>query len=225
MTHQDPKVGGWSFKEKLTSAAQNLVREAIVNTVDIRGGTHTLSTADVVFTGPYSITIDGSIKYSPAPQTRVWLPTEGANAGSTWSWNVTSKCWQTVNTTSTILYFDLPNLSYGNTLTSIGAWFKGGSGHGGSAPATMPSVTLYKRQYDSATPSTVGSATDTYASAVAFETAHLIAVTGLSEALDMGSYVYSLGVRSEGGANAFTDAVLSALTATITMSVHPPWGP
>ena len=222
MTHTDPKPGNYSYKSRLASAEQNLVLDAIRNSPDIRGGTYTLA-APLILNGPY-LTVGENLLYTSRSTTRVWLPISAANAGSGWGWNVTSQCWQTTSTTATTLFFDLPSLPLAGTVTSIGAWFKGDPGHAGS-PATLPVVTFYKRARNSASPSTIGTLTDTYGSAGAYETSHLIEITGLTELIDKTANVYSFSVRSEGSTNARADAILSAISATITITAQSEWEP
>lgn len=91
------------------------------------------------------------------------------------------------------------------TLTDIIITLAGQTGHAGDPPATtMPRVQLYRQSRTStAAPTLVGTVTDATATSAAYEVAHSISITGLSEALlhDGGNRFY-LELRGETGGNA-----------------------
>jgi hypothetical protein len=94
--------------------------------------------------------------------------------------------------------FSIPD---GATLTEVRVYCNGGGGHGGSLPAVMPKVTVSRRASTTASTVGLGNASDSSANAAAYDSAHEIAVTGLSQVANRGTYDFIVAIESESGAN------------------------
>jgi hypothetical protein len=84
-----------------------------------------------------------------------------------------------------------------------------GTGRGG-LPATMPEITLYRRDMGSGA-SSLGSQVDTSGSVGAYETEHDIEITGLTEDADDPDAMYIVSIEGESGANSQTGAIVLAV--------------
>lgn len=105
------------------------------------------------------------------------------------------------------------DLPHGQTLTGITARWAPAPAHGGVP--TMPVLTLYKVDRDG-TQTSLGSQTDTNSGSVgAYETAHDIAITGLTHTIDRESYRYQFTLSGETGGNFVANAACGSVKATV----------
>jgi hypothetical protein len=97
------------------------------------------------------------------------------------------------------VYFAVPHLP-GAKFSGIGFSCKGGSGHGGSLPGTLPKLQLYKN--DGTAGTSVVSLDDDSVDGTAYELAHEVTGTFTQETMtDSDSYMFRW--QGESGANSF----------------------
>ena len=93
-------------------------------------------------------------------------------------------------------------LPRGAKLTSLSMWVKGGSGHGGSLPAVMPTLVVAKRTMSSGGLTVIRTFTDPSASVVAYELRHILVAGGMNETITDNTDLYGVYFTSESGAGA-----------------------
>lgn len=133
--------------------------------------------------------------------------------------------WQTDVAAAAKLWIPL-RLPVGATLTTVtvflsGATLAGAAAHAG-VPATKPKITLKASFPSSDTTTTlgtvIGTATDGSASVGAYDTAHTITISGLSEVVT-GSKRYAVALEGENGANAAANKL--ACFGLAVVGTHP----
>lgn len=114
-----------------------------------------------------------------------------------------------------VAIFELPLLKKA-TLTNVRVVLVGAAAHP-ALPATMPKIRLYRQATGVNTaPVQIGSdATDGSASTAAYQAAHEVALTGLSETIGVG-YRYLLWVYGETGANALPGLTVNDIYCGVT---------
>lgn len=101
-------------------------------------------------------------------------------------------------------------------LTTLSVILAGATGHV-ALPATMPTVQLHRQDTGSvAAPTLVASATDTSATFAAYELAHAVTLTGLSEVIAHSGNRWYVRVSGETGANSVAGLALLSLEGTVT---------
>lgn len=102
------------------------------------------------------------------------------------------------------------DLDHQSTLQSVSIGYLPPSGHAafpGGKPATMPNFDVI-RMSALGVPWTIGTAIDASATAGAYEAAHTLTLSGLSESIDITTYTYWLYFQGETGANAIVGTSL-----------------
>jgi hypothetical protein len=169
---------------------------------------------------------------SPTNYTRLQSYFGGVPDGNQWKMDVNRGIFiqNTVSSAGT-LYLPLNNIIDGSTLTSVtvtlaGASYSGAAGHGGSLPATMPTLKLYRQDQGSPPAQTQigGTTTDSSANAAAYDAAHSVTISGLSEAVVQTKQYYLL-LTGEASTNsvANTTGVL-AISAVFSTTFWSPGG-
>jgi hypothetical protein len=135
------------------------------------------------------------INATPSTSAR-WIPVDGFN------WQMTSVA------SAGLLALHLPQV-LGAKLTEVHCMVHGdleGNGPHGALPATMPQIELDRIDYLGAGVTNIGTTVDSSANVAAYETHHLISITGLSEAFDEEKQ-WALKVKGETGANSLVDTL------------------
>ena len=114
---------------------------------------------------------------------------------------------------------DLPD---GCTLTAFGCYITGAAGHGATwpanAPQNMPVIAVVKKTLTAADAS-VGTKTDSTATTkAAYEAAHVLQVTGLTEVINNATTAYWLYVTNESGTNAQSGVTVGTPWVTTTQT-------
>lgn len=113
-----------------------------------------------------------------------------------------------------VAVLDLP---HGQTLTALTAYIN--PTDTGSLPGTMPVVTVIKMAIATGAESSVGSATDSSASAVAYSATHAVTISGLSHVIDRDAYKYVVNVAGEN----VNSIVVNDVRATCTVTSEKRW--
>lgn len=136
----------------------------------------------------------------------VWNPTAGApDVSAEWGVAVSGVLLQIlVGTTPRVFCWTPPPKG---TLTRIDVLVQGSyssATHGGGLPATMPGIHAYAHDASDGTIVDLGGAGDASGDAAAYEVAHLISLTGLTQ--DIADQVVNLVVTGEDSTNAMNDS-------------------
>ena len=231
MTNPDPRGGvPYTVGERVLYTEANLICSGIVNSIDgSAGGSYSPSTA-ITIAGSNGLIIGGTgsaarLRYVSRDIQRV-IP-QPAYSRDTTNWAAsddTALPWfaTLTNTASHRLWWPLQPLPHGAVLSSIDMVFKGATG--GSLPATMPKMTLYKHPTDGSAPSTVfATVTDSTATNGAYVVDHTITKTGIAHTIDLRSYSYVLVIESPGGGGTSTTAYVKSVLATCTITDQSEW--
>jgi hypothetical protein len=127
--------------------------------------------------------------------------------------------WYNGNTGAGLFLF-MDRLPHAGVITSVTVKYEGATGHAafpGGAPATMPSLELIKVGSLGST-SSIGTVSDTSASAGVYEAAHAITISGLSETTDLTTDRYVLVFTAESGINSIAGGVIYQASATCTVT-------
>lgn len=138
------------------------------------------------------------------------LPLHGHQLGTAWTLLTIGNVpigWQNITHGGGFDWYlpvhDLPN---GALLTEVGLWWAGGPGHV-ALPATMPQIRVSRMAPESGL-TTIGVATDTSATTTAYQSTHVIALSGLTHTVDTATGFYVLMVSGENGTNALDTSAL-----------------
>lgn len=223
MTLADPKSGGWSIGNLLTSTQMNTVRAGVIAALDgVNGGVYTLL-SKLTLNGTAMFELGDKLQYGSRSITRA-IPLPGAYAQTVWAFDTANLMWQTSANTASLLAIPL-HLPHGATLTALSATYRGGSGHGGTMPGNKPELTLINMPVGATSGSVIGTVVDPTVSAATFETAHAITLSGLSHVVNNTTNAYFAWVKSEsaGAGTATSGAYLASLTATCTVTSQSEW--
>ncbi len=124
------------------------------------------------------------------------------------------RAWQNV-TIGGGLYIpiEVPN---GATITGASVTIDPAGAHVG-LPAQMPELQLVKRAHSTGVSTDVGTAgVDGSASVVAYEAAHQVTKTALTEVINNATHLYFLQLTAEAGANALVGTIYTTATVTYT---------
>jgi hypothetical protein len=216
-------------------ANQSSLKDTFVQALANRTNRHKLhKLGDGVTSVTEALTVDGAgaITYSagkwPGLSSRVITriqDTFGGFSSASWSRN-SNGLWVQLTANTDEVLFPLNNLIDGASLTSVivrvDGDLAGGGSHGG-LPATMPRLTVYRRD-DGASLTQLGQATDSSSSVGAYDAAHEITVSGLTDTIDEAK-PYFASLRGESGANSIAAAfALIHLRATFTTTSVRPGG-
>lgn len=113
------------------------------------------------------------------------------------------------------------DLPHGQTITEISVRLN--PTDVGALPGTMPSMAFLKVNRTTLAETTIGSATDSSGTTGAYNAAHDLTVTGLSEVIDRGTYSYYVIVRGSSGSTPANDIIMSGPIATITCTSLGHW--
>lgn len=131
-----------------------------------------------------------------------WL-FDGFAGGGNYAWR------QTNITDGGILIFDFPPGYVGLRCTSVNVYLEGNGGGSNHAnvPANFPTAALMYQDFitEGSTPQTVASATDSAASAAAYDTVHALSI-GVNHTINA-QRVYWIRVIGESGANSVANAL------------------
>ncbi len=97
----------------------------------------------------------------------------------------------------------------------------------GALPGAMPSVALVKTDFTSGSvlvPTIVSTQTDTSASVAAYELAHTVSKTGLTETVTRSTHRYFIAITGEGGANFVAGLAVYAVKVVYTIAAMDPGG-
>ncbi len=124
-----------------------------------------------------------------------------------------------VTTANTNQYGCFPlSLPDGAVVNSLIVWVEGGAGHAG-APANLPGVSLFYKQISAGgTGSVLGTKTDTYGSAPAYENVHGIQITSISHTVVRNLARLAIYVQTESGANALSGFKVHGAEVTYTVT-------
>lgn len=237
----DPTAGvGYAFGEILPSADMTTVAVQQPNALDAtNGGTWTLG-ANATVNGASEMRLNhlrliaaGSSTFDHAPTLAGTLnlgltsrniiraqPMSVIDFGSNWAQTTTGIITNTPAAGS--VGVELTRLANGQTLDNVSVRYKGAAGHAafpGGAPAVMPLVTVYKLNQDG-TSTSLGSQSDTSATAGAFEAYHTISAAGLAHVIDLTTYRYEVVIASESGANYIAAATCARINTSCTVTAY-----
>lgn len=231
MTNPDPRGGTpYTVGEKVLYTEANLIRTGIVNSIDgSGGGSYSPSTA-ITIAGSNGLIIGGSgagnrLRYVSRDVQRV-IP-QPAYSRNVADWapadDTTSPWFETLGTTaSRRLWWPIHPLPNGAVMSELVVRFKGSTG--GTLPATMPKMTLYKHPTDGSATSTVfATITDSTASNAAYIVDHDISKTGIAHTIDLRSYAYWLVIESPGGGGTAATAYVKSVLVTCTITDQSEW--
>lgn len=123
---------------------------------------------------------------------------------TTGDWTYAAGAW-TNAVVGTVLMIPLaiPN---GVTVTAVSVLIDPAGGHG-ALPAVMPSLAFRRRAIATGGATVIGTATDASANVAAYEPAHALTLSGLSEVIDTSIRDYHLFLTAESGANSAVGTV------------------
>lgn len=107
----------------------------------------------------------------------------------------------------------LPFLAAG-TITGFTAFLTPAGAHG-ALPATLPVIALFSQKLDGSGSGTIASVTDTSGSVGAYELAHTIVSTGLTETVD-GTEAYFMLFTGEGSTNSLVNLLFHSASLQVT---------
>lgn len=144
----------------------------------------------------------------------------------TWTFHLPWYLWRQNNNIAGLIVMPLTNLIDGATMTAVTMQIAGkadaaAAGHAG-VPGTLPILHLYKRSGTTVT--NVANQVDTSGTAGAYDAAHTIAITGLTEVIGEDKQ-YWVGLSNESGANSVVDTTgILRLVCTFTVDRITPGG-
>lgn len=220
MSHTDPKPGGHSALERLTSAMMNLYRTAVNNSLDgANGGTYTLA-AQLILNGVDMFRLGGQLIYTSRAVTR------SVPLGAMWNdadWSAAElTLWRTTGTSANQDVLIPLSLPHGATLDSVSVSFQGAAAHG-ALPAVMPAMELRRRAHTTGTATSMGTASSTAANVAAYEVQHTFGLSSLGHTIDTSTNTYSVEVTAESGANAVLGASLLGILVTCSIARQSEW--
>lgn len=136
------------------------------------------------------------------------IPLIATFTSTAWEADAAWGTWLQTSVTSPIAYipFSVPEGVKILEVEAVVDGNAGGTGHG-ALPATMPKIILYRLDYETGAPVSLGDVTDPSASVAAYHLVHKIQITGLSE-LTSRQRSYVVQVSGEQGANSAVDALM-----------------
>jgi len=195
------KVSGWAFGEVLTSAQMTAVDILAGESIEGNSGTYGIEQLTAVNI------------LSPHPP----IP----NDPTQWTGFAPTGVGCSVNTAEVLRWgLHVPN---GCTITGWTFRLSGGIGHS-ALPADMPHVTLKRIDLSDIATSIGSQVTDTSATVGAYQAAHSISLSSLSEVVDTSTRRYFLQLTTESGANATSGTRPLGCYVTVTIDKLDPRG-
>ena len=205
---------------KLPAAFANKVNDDLVKCADwVDGGDTKNPTTANNFAGD-KISLTGTTNIALA--SRSITRHQSMAGGFTTSGNWTERSYGVWRNTASggVMEMALDDLPSRGTLTAVYMRWVGASGHG--ALPTLPNFELFRVDEDGAATS-LGTATDGSGSVGAYEVAHDVSLTGLSEALDGAAQRYWITVTGELGGNFVANSEMVSLRAVVTVTQYNEW--
>jgi hypothetical protein len=229
MTIAVTKPGGWSLNEELTSGEITAVDANVTNALDKRSGHSDTCGSTISFSGALSFsnacTFTGAVTVGSLTLTgtnRVGLASRSKTAtvgafftASTGTWAETGPGGDLqAGATSGVAIVPLV-VPDGVTITQVRVWIQPTGGHMG-APGTLPSATLYEKTTSTGSVTTVANQSDSYGSAMAYDTVHAITISGLSYTMARNGKRLTIGLGNEASTNAISGLIIHGADVTYT---------
>lgn len=227
----DPNGGSpFAPKQRLTSTAANILRANDLIQLDTDGGSRAMS-AKLTLTGTGVLEVSDKYLVTSRTETReapMMLGTfDAANASFT---SVSGGRFNSTTTTSSDIFVQIMRgLENGQTLNSVGVWFKAfataDANHHSGALGVVPKLRVFRTLQSTGVDTQLGSTTnDAVNTRAAYETRRLISVTGISHVIDTEKNTYWIQFTFEGGANAYAGAHADAIEVASTVTFLPAGG-
>lgn len=159
--------------------------------------------------------LEGIIGANGTPTTRA-MPTTPEAAPADWA--VSNMVWTNLIVGRVIaIPLDLP---HGATLTGLSVWL-GVTGHA-NLPANMPSIQVKKKTAGGTVTNIGASTVDPSALVATYNAVHAIAISGLSEVIDLSTYRYTVELTAESGTNSSAGTATGMTLLPTTATFSPP---
>jgi hypothetical protein len=196
-----------STGERVTAAEFNALDDGQYDRLS-RGGTSALTANSGATLGSYNYTFDGAstgrVIFADAWPTASgsiatlsnFVPPADSVASDGTKWDPKGLYWESNNTGTHFLYYNL-SLPTGLVVTSISFVLLNASASG--TPAAYPTADFSYQTVGGTSSVVIGSATDAPANLAAYQAAHVLTISGLSETIVTGRHYY-LVIKNETGA-------------------------
>mgnify|MGYP000095907716 CR=1 FL=1 len=227
----DPNGGSpFATKQRLTSAAANILRANDLIQLDTDGGSRAMS-AKLTLTGTGVLEVSDKYLVTSRSETREAPMLLGAyDSGNASFTGVNGGRFNTTTTTSSDIFVPITKgLMNGQVLDTVAVWFKaaatGDANHHSGALGVVPKLRVFRTLQSTGTDTQLGSTTnDAVNTRAAYETRRLISVASIAHTIDTEKNTYWIQFTFEGGANAYSGAHADAIEITSTVTYHPAGG-
>lgn len=201
MSNADPKPGGFFDHLVVKAAELNIMRQGVLNALDIGGGARTML-AKLTLLGTDMFELGGQLLYSSRVINRSFGLGHAKYDPAQWELSPAGAALTYANTLSTganPIKIDLHDLPHGNVLTDVVVFFKGPAANG-TTPVTLPTLSVYAESLSTGNATQLGSTTTVvYGSPAAYKTYQAVTVAGLAHTIDRTQNNYVCMFTSEGG--------------------------